>query len=119
MTTTSLKPFVTLTAADLMSREVVAIPKHLSVRKAAHLLGEARVSGAPVIDARGVCVGVISATDFVHLADTENPTPRRPAGGCVCSEWQVIELENLPPDEVGCFMTPDPVTVRPDTRITD
>jgi len=119
MNATALKPFVTLTAADIMSREVIAIPKHLSLRMSAHLLSEAHVTGAPVIDGRGVCVGVISATDFVHLADVENRNPKRPAGQCFCSEWQVIELENLPPDEVWCYMTPDPVTAMPETPITD
>jgi CBS-domain-containing membrane protein len=119
MTSTATKPFVTLTAADLMSRDVITIPKHLSLRKAAHLLSNANVSGAPVIDGRGVCVGVISATDFIHLADAEGCPKGRERTECVCSEWQVVEVENLPADEVGCFMTPDPVMVTPDTDITD
>jgi CBS-domain-containing membrane protein len=119
MTTTTMKPFVTLTAADLMSSDVVTIPQHLSLRKAAHLLSNANVTGAPVIDSRGVCVGVISATDFVHLADSDGCTAPRDRRECVCSEWQVVEVENLPGDEVACFMTPDPVTVRPNARITD
>jgi drug/metabolite transporter (DMT)-like permease len=54
MNTTTTKPFATLTAGDLMSHDVVAIPQHLSVRKAAHLLSDARVTGAPVIDGLGV-----------------------------------------------------------------
>jgi CBS-domain-containing membrane protein len=119
MTTTATKPFVTITAADVMSRDVVTIPKHMSVRKAAHLLANARVTGAPVIDERGVCVGVISATDFVHLAEANAGHKKALPCECVCSEWQVVELENLPPDEVCCFMTPDPVTVKPNVGITE
>jgi len=118
MNATALKPFVTLTAADIMSHDVVAIPRHLSLRKVAHLLSKAHVTGAPVIDGRGVCVGVISATDFVEAADAD-PCPSTCDSTCVCSEWQVIEVENLPADEVGLYMTPDPVTVTPDTNITD
>jgi len=117
MNTTATKPLLTLTAGDLMSREVVAIPQHLSVRKAARLLSDAKVSGAPVIDGLGVCVGVLSATDFVHLAEADRPATRV-KNQCVCSEWQVVEVENLPTDEVSCFMTPDPVTVRPSANIT-
>jgi CBS-domain-containing membrane protein len=119
MTTLATKPFVTLTAADLMSRDVVTIPRHLSLRKAAHLLSNANVTGAPVIDARGVCVGVISATDFIHLADVEGCPKAHEDAEEVCSEWQVLEVKNLPVDEVCCFMTPDPVTVTPNIGITE
>ena len=41
------KPFSALTAADLMTRDVVAIPERLSLRAAAHLLAQAQVTGAP------------------------------------------------------------------------
>jgi len=119
MTALAMKPFVTLTAADLMSHDVVTIPQHFSLQKAAHLLSNANVTGAPVIDARGVCVGVLSATDFIHLADVEGCLSTRDRAECVCSEWQVVEVANLPADEVTCFMTPDPVTVTPKTGITD
>ena len=36
--TTTCKPFLEWTAADLMSREVIAVPKHLTLRAAARLL---------------------------------------------------------------------------------
>src|SRR3954470_7337186 len=109
MNTTATKPFLSLTVADLMSHDVVAIPQHLSLRKAAHLLSDANVTGAPVIDSLGVCVGVLSATDFVHLADADRLPADRPKSQCFCAEWQVVEVENLPTDEVSRFMTPDPV----------
>ena len=36
---------------------------------------------------------------------------------CVLVDWQIVEVEKLPSDEVRQFMTPDPVTVRPETSI--
>src|SRR6516162_6653785 len=36
---------------------------------------------------------------------------------CVLVDWQVVEVEKLPTDEVRRFMTPDPVTARPATSI--
>jgi CBS domain-containing protein len=36
---------------------------------------------------------------------------------CVLVDWQVVDVEELPTDEVRRFMTPDPVTGRPDTSI--
>jgi CBS-domain-containing membrane protein len=119
MKTITMRPFVTLTAADVMSEDVVAIPQHISLRAAAHMLGNAHVTGAPVIDERGVCVGVLSATDFVRWAEKEHHPMVHPCGECVCSEWQVVEVEYLPADEVSGYMTPDPVTVKPSTLITE
>ena len=36
---------------------------------------------------------------------------------CVLVDWQIVEMEKLPNDEVRQFMTPDPVTVKPETSI--
>ena len=36
---------------------------------------------------------------------------------CVWADWQVVQLEKLPADEVGSFMTPDPVTATADVPI--
>jgi CBS domain-containing protein len=36
---------------------------------------------------------------------------------CVLVDWQEVEVENLPADEVRHFMTSDPVTVTPETSI--
>jgi len=36
---------------------------------------------------------------------------------CVLVDWQVVDVEKLPTDEVRRFMTPDPVTVHPAASI--
>lgn len=160
-------PFPGLKAADLMSRDVVRIPEELPLREAARLLIRNQVTGAPVVDGQGICVGVLSAADFLHLAEKRDdlmrpaapplpitcsfqrkrqtredgvmvlctlppgvcPIQRRqtdPAGSetvicsephCVPVDWQLVEMENLPTDEVRAFMTADPVTVTPDTPL--
>jgi len=51
--------------ADAMTREVVAVPPDASLKEAARLLVERRVSGLPVVDAGGRVVGVVSETDVV------------------------------------------------------
>jgi len=55
-----------LTARDIMSCDVVLIPHEMTLARAAELLSQARISGAPVVEARGGCVGVLPASDFVH-----------------------------------------------------
>lgn len=115
------RPFLSLTAEDLMTRTVETIPQEMSLRAAARLLSQARISGAPVVDADGRCVGVLSATDFMHWAEKGGPAlealPARP--GCCHADWQVMETESLPQDEVRQYMTADVVTVPPDMRITE
>ncbi len=111
----TLQPLLTRKAVDLMSRQVVLIPKEMSLPGAAHLLGQARVSGAPVVDAEGRCIGVLSSTDFLNYAKKG-----RPLGEQCCASvysWQIIEADRLPKECVADYMTKDPVTAAPSTRI--
>jgi CBS domain-containing membrane protein len=107
-----------LTAEDLMSRDLVTISKHLSLQGAAHRLMQAHVSGAPVIDERGCCVGVLSTTDFVRWLDAGHAPVRHH----LASEadfhhpWQT-EPEGLPDEEVSQHMTANVVTAPPHARI--
>lgn len=108
-----------LTAADVMSRELTLVPQDMSLPAAAHLLSRAGVSGAPVVDENGRCVGVLSTTDFVHFVGGEEVDPRRaaPRGAERVREWQLLATAGLPTDAVRLFMTADPVTTEPDTPL--
>lgn len=123
MVATVNKPFLALTAADLMSRNVIMIPREMSLRGAAHVLSQASVSGAPVIDEEGRCVGVVSATDFMRWMEEAPLLPESGPGcmqaPCVCSDWQVVDIEGLPLEEVGEYMTADPVMVTSHARIAE
>jgi CBS domain-containing protein len=162
------KRLLALTAGDLMNSDVVRLPENMALREAARLLLRNQISGAPVVDARGKCVGVFSAIDFMRLSALRagrtrpNSSPALPItcpyqgeqrttdgqkvtlctlprGVCaiqvmqegpegeelvVCSQprcvlvdWQIVDVEKLPTDEVRRFMTPDPVTAQPATSI--
>jgi CBS domain-containing protein len=112
------KPFVALTASDLMSRDVVVIPKEMSLRAAAHLLSQHQISGAPIVDKDGRCIGVVSATDFLQWIEKHEvgARPNRAHTSCYC-DWHVLEPDKLPADRVVNSMTANPVTVPPDTPI--
>ena len=106
------KPLLSLTAADLMSPTVLTIPENMSLHGAAHLLAQAQISGAPVVNSDGRCVGVISAQDFVALADQGPRSAKQPGHAeCFCSAWQIMNGDQLPEDVVRNYMTADPVTV--------
>lgn len=57
-----------LTVRDIMSTAVVTVGPDATVRQLARVLADAEISGAPVVDADGTLVGVVSATDLVRLA---------------------------------------------------
>jgi CBS domain-containing protein len=57
-----------LTASDLMTREVVRFTEEMPLREAASVLLKNQISGAPVVDGEGTCVGFLSAVDFVRWA---------------------------------------------------
>ena len=118
--TTTCKPFVELTAADVMSREVIAVPKHLSLRAAARLLSGSHISGAPVVDHTGRCVGVLSTSDFVAWVGRAGgtPRPRGDASPGAC-EWEIITTIAPVEEEVRDWMTPDPVTSPPTVSVSE
>jgi CBS-domain-containing membrane protein len=117
--TTLETPLLHLTAEDLMSRNVLVIPQHMSLKAAAHLLTQAEVGGAPVVDEEGRCVGVLSAADLVHWVDrAKQETGRRaPSASCVCCDWQMDGLDDVPEDEVSRHMTKNVVATGPETRV--
>ncbi len=164
---TTTKPLFATTAADLMTCDLVRIPQTMPLREAAQLLWRNQVSGAPVVNAEGKCVGVLSAMDLLRMNEkrpditrlTSPPLPvtcsfqtdgqaadgsavrlcTLPSGVCpiqrvqgdqdgkeqlVCSQpnsvlvdWQIVEMEQLPLEEVRHFMTTGAVTVPSDTNI--
>jgi CBS domain-containing protein len=112
-----------LKARDVMVAEPVCVEPSTTVRQLAMVLEEHEISGAPVIDAQGRLIGVVSKTDLIRrcsegtldlppaylfevLRDQDDPGDR--------AESSVI------PEPLVCvedFMTEDPVTVTPDAPL--
>jgi CBS domain-containing protein len=155
------KTIQSLTAGDVMTSDVVQLPESMPLRDAVRLLLKHHIGGAPVVDAEGTCVGVISTKDLLRFFAVKSdrtepglsalpitcayqaPQPRSdgteaagctlPSGACpiqveeigpdgeksiICSQphcvlvdWQVVDVEKLPTDEVRRFMTADILTV--------
>ncbi len=57
---------LTLTAKELMTKEVVHLNQEMSVKEAALVLVKNGISGAPVVDRQGRCMGVFSTTDLLR-----------------------------------------------------
>jgi len=54
-----------LTAADVMTTDVIAVPPDATVRDIATLLRSKRISGVPVVDAAGGILGIVTEGDLV------------------------------------------------------
>lgn len=115
----AVKPFVERTARELMSTDVITIPRRMSLRAAAHRLAEAGVSGAPVTDESGRCVGVLSKTDLVRFLDRGPRACRHAEPDEMCAEWQLCDVECLPAEDVEHYMTTRVVTAGPEARAVD
>lgn len=103
-------------ANDLMSTAVVLVPKEMSLPAAAHLLAQSHVSGAPVVDDEGRCIGVLSNTDFVHYAE-QGKRHKEPCAAQALSSWQIVTPDEPHGDWVADYMTTDPVTAPARTTI--
>jgi len=115
---TSYKTLSELTAEDLMSRDVTCIPSHVSLQEAARRLVEAGISGAPVVDDDGRCLGVLSQTDLARfLARHESPAAHEDEE--FAAEWQLSDVEALPEDEVGRYLTRTVITASARTPINE
>ena len=100
------KSLLALTAGDLMISPVVTIPEGTSLREAARLLHRSGISGAPVVDQEGKCIGVLSSNDFVTWAGTEG------LAISFLAPWgEMIDIEDSPDTEIRHYMTAQPVTV--------
>jgi CBS-domain-containing membrane protein len=109
------KPLFAQTAADLMNPDVVLLSPEMPLRDAAELLATARIRGAPVVNERGRCIGVLSTTDLLHWAEDRDPGSG-PFGTYVC-EWEVAKRRARPEDRVRGYMTTDPVTATTEAGI--
>lgn len=61
-----MKPFAFV--SDYMTRELITLSPETEINHAMNLLLDHRISGAPVIDAEGTLVGVLSKKDCLRAA---------------------------------------------------
>ena len=89
---------MTLKVKDVMTRKVICVAKNQRLSDAAGLFLEKGISGAPVIDEHGRCVGVLSAIDYVRRAHAlqhadESGTAEERVGGEMSSGVRSVQPE--------------------------
>jgi CBS domain-containing protein len=110
-----------MTAADVMTRDVVTLPPDATLRQAARLMTKHGISAVPVLKG-GVVVGIVSETDLISPAAAATPQ----------KDWWLHQLAGeveLAPEymaalrdagrSVGQIMQPDPVWVPETASLRD
>ncbi|HMO84963.1 MAG TPA: CBS domain-containing protein [Lacipirellulaceae bacterium] len=102
-----------LLVAHAMTRNVTVIPVDAVMAEAAKMLEEVGVSGAPVVDREGRCIGVVSAADFLRFHRDQAYRVMSRAKTDVGSE------DGLPWDSVQRYMTVPVHYVSPAASLMD
>jgi CBS domain-containing protein len=114
------KPLLRLVATDLMSESPVVLPEDLSLKGAARLLAREGVTGAPVVNSEGKCVGVLSTTDFMeHMNRARAGAGEGTPDSGYYAPWQMVDPEELPDEMVCNCMTRDPVMVTANATLAE
>jgi CBS-domain-containing membrane protein len=112
-----------LTAADVMTRDVITVKKETTIRELAELFAQHRISSAPVVDNNGGMIGIVTETDLIEQdKNLHIPT--------VISlfDWVIYlesdkkfekELNKMTGQTVGDIFTQKVETITPATPVSD
>jgi CBS domain-containing protein len=111
-----------LYARDIMTTEVLTVSPETSIADLSKTLENRKIGGVPVVDKGGRLVGVITQSDLVERArDLELP----PAINILdlhiylqIPSHLIQRVEKMLGTTVGDCMSPNPVTVAPDTPVS-
>ena len=87
-------------ARDIMTRKVCTIHPEASAQEVAQLLDSQRISGAPVVDADGKLIGIITEADIISKVNRD--------GLCVAdimSHELLVVNEETPVSEIAMLLT--------------
>jgi len=87
-------------ARDIMTRTVATIHPEASAQEAAQLLYQKRISGAPVVDAAGNIIGIITEADIISKVNREG---LRVAD--IMSHEIIAVGEETPVNEIAALLT--------------
>ena len=112
-----------LKAKDIMTREIISVSPDTEIANAAKILLERRINGLPVIDASGRLVGILCQSDLV----AQQKTIPLPSVFTLLESYIPLtsikridkQVEKIAAITVKQAMTPNPVTVGPETDIED
>ncbi|MFW6324756.1 MAG: CBS domain-containing protein [Desulfovibrionales bacterium] len=111
------------TASDIMTTDPITVTPDMEITSAAKILLEKRINGVPVVDKTGNLVGILCQSDLI-AAQKKVPVPSLFTildGFIPLSSIHDFEreMEKLSAVNVSQAMTPEPVTVTPETPLEE
>ena len=110
-----------ITAGDIMSTDLITLTPDLDIIRAAQILLENRINGAPVVDEDGRLVGILCQSDLIaQQKKLPLPTVFTFLDSVIqLSSRKHIEkqMRKIAALTVAEAMTTDVITVKPDTRL--
>lgn len=108
---------------DIMTREVITVSPDTEIAQAAKLLLERSINGAPVVNEEGDLVGILCQSDLI-VQQKRLPIPSLFTlldGFIPLTSIKHVEkeIQKIAATSVAQAMTPNPVTVGPDTSIEE
>ena len=112
-----------LKAEDIMNREVITVNENATVRELATLLVSRNISGAPVVDADGKVIGVVTESDLIF----QNKKVHLPTAVAILDAFLFLErpekmekeLKKIAGSKVGDICSHDLVSVGPETDLEE
>lgn len=101
-------------ASDIMTRRVITLSPEHSVRHAARLMLDNRVSGLPVCNDEGNIVGILSEGDLLRRSELGSSTLKETGNRLRQGPETYIKTHSW---RVGDVMTKNPVTVEADASV--
>lgn len=104
-----------LTAGEIMSKEVITVGLGTGVEELARILWEKKIGGAPVVDADGQLLGVVTENDLID----QNKKVHIPTVLSILDSMIFLEnpnkldqeIKKMTGTKVGDIYSPHPVTV--------
>jgi CBS-domain-containing membrane protein len=111
------------TAQDIMTRDVMTVTPDTDITQATQMMLEHRINGLPVVDDQRRLVGIVCQSDLI-AQQKRIPLPSlfTLLDGYITltsAKHFEKEVQKIAATRVEQAMTPDPVTVSPDTPIED
>ncbi|MGA7776753.1 MAG: CBS domain-containing protein [Paraburkholderia sp.] len=107
-------------ASDVMTCNVISVTPDMTVRDAAKVFADNRISGAPVLDDDGRLIGMISEGDLLRRVEIGTDTGKRSSWFDLFSGTRdAIDYIKTHALKVRDVMTADVVTVSPDTPLNE
>ena len=107
------------TVADVMIEDVVSVSPSTSYKRLVDLLWINEVSALPVVDERGVLVGIVTESDLLVRAQFDPTIHARAGSGRTNKSELFRKLETASTLVAADVMTSPAVTVRPEATLTD